>query len=77
MGDPSMVAPETFSQEHHALMAALVFLRFGRDHEQARAAWSRMLQNQGWDDTEEGRLEWVHMVEKGLRFLKSTGWMPK
>jgi hypothetical protein len=70
-------APDTFSHEHHALMAALVFVRFGRDHEAARAAWSRLLQNQGWDDDAAGREEWVRMVQTGLRFLRSAGGEPR
>lgn len=61
------------NQEHNAMMAALIFLRFNRDHEAARAAWKRLLQNDGWDATPEGRQEWVDQVERGLRILRAMG----
>lgn len=61
------------SHEHNAIMAALVFIRFDRDHEAARAAWKRLLQNDGWDADEEGRNEWQKMVSLGLRLLRSVG----
>ena len=57
----------------HELLAALVYLRFKRDHEAARAAWTRMLQNPGWDDTAEGRGQWDQMVGDGIRVLRACG----
>lgn len=59
--------------DHHELLAALVYLRFGSDDSAARAAWSRMLQNHGWDDSLIARQEWRDMVSKGLSFLRSVG----
>jgi hypothetical protein len=57
----------------HELLAALVYIRFNCDHEQARAAWTRMLQNPGWDDNAVARTQWHEMVGDGIRVLRSCG----
>ena len=61
--------------ELDSIMAATIFLRFNRDHEAARAAWSLMLQNYGWDTDKTARKEWEAMVANGLRYLRSGGWV--
>ena len=60
------------SQLEHDIMAALVQRRF-RDNAAARSAWSRVLQNYGWDSTPAGREEWANMVARGERFLRLCG----
>jgi hypothetical protein len=55
------------------MLAALIWVRFGYDHTQARAAWSRMLQNYGWDDDAEGRAVFADYVAKGCRALRELG----
>ena len=65
----------TMNGELDSIMAATIFLRFNRDHEAARAAWSRMLQNYGWDTDKTARKEWEAMVANGLRYLRSGGWV--
>jgi len=59
----------------HELLAALVWLRFGCDDEAARAAWTRMLQNHGWDADEHGRAIWREHVDTGLGLLRVCGFV--
>ena len=63
-----------FDSSQHDLMAALIWRRFGRNHDAAREAWSRLLQNYGWDDEAHGRREWRAMVERGEQSLRAAGW---
>jgi len=67
------MVPRPLDHSEIDMLAALVFVRFGGDHEEARAAWSRMLENHGWDETEEMRCEWQEMVSRGLRNLRMMG----
>lgn len=55
------------------ILAAMVYRRFNCNHDAAREAWSRMLQNHGWDDTADMRREWVAMVNRGLAHLRYFG----
>jgi hypothetical protein len=57
----------TFNDEDHEDLAALVYLRYRRDEAAARAAWSRMLENHGWDDDLDARAVWIKMVRNGLQ----------
>ena len=66
--------PTPFDSSQCDLMAALVWRRFGRSHDAAREAWTRLLQNGGWDQTAEARREWRLMVERGEQTLKRAGW---
>ncbi len=72
---PQLALP--FGQEQFDLMAALVFLRFERDPAAARAAWSRMHENRGWDATADARQEWQLQVARGLRALRGAGFVAK
>jgi len=55
---------ELFTGYQSAKLAALVFLRFGRDPESALAAWQRMLQNNA------PRSHYEELVEKGLLIMR-------
>jgi hypothetical protein len=63
---------DRFADEEHELLAALVLRRFRYDEVAAIAAWKRMLENGGWDDTE-GRREWRRMADRGAQRLRHEG----
>jgi hypothetical protein len=45
MSDIMTTSGETFTHEQSADLALMIYRRFGRDRDAARAAWNRMLQN--------------------------------
>ncbi len=59
------------SEAHFAVLAALVSARFGSE-EAAIEAMKRMMQNDGWDNTE-GRIMWREYVARGRAFLRASG----
>ena len=61
------------THEEHCVMAALIQRRF-QTPDAARAAWTRMLQNDGWDDDPSSRAMWNEMVQYGESILRSWGW---
>jgi hypothetical protein len=60
-------AGEIFDHGHHARLAALVFVRFGRDPLAAADAWARMLGNSRMDA--ETRHYWLQLVDDGLKLI--------
>lgn len=63
-----------FTTDHCDVLAALVYARFGKDHNAARAAWTRLLQNPGWEENATALSEWSEMVARGERALRAAGW---
>ncbi len=55
---------EVFTGYQSAKLAALVFLRFGRDYESALHAWRRLLQNGTPSE------QFAELVEKGIQIMR-------